>query len=256
MGGWTTHYNHLPEFEQLLIDNCRDAVDATAEAITDAAKSLVPAIENPGPFATSALKTALHWSSPHRSDYAEATSAARHVRDSAPDEITYRGRSRNEDELSKYITPEEPVVEEFGQILSIVLAPLDYAFAVELGGFSEEVMPGRAAGPFMAPAAEEQAGAHTLRVENAVRAAAAGAGAVFRDAQEREAWENQMRRGARSEARRAQRDRNARLRETNAAAERSRRDAAGNLLTLSEMMERTRRDAQDELDRHASGGGA
>lgn len=258
MGYAKYNFNHLPEFLELLARNVAAATINTGQAVERNAKELVPSIENPGPFATSALKTAIHLSTPYHSGYAEATSAARHVRDSAPNSITYGGKPRNEDPLDKYITPDEPIEREPGEFKVRVLAPLDYAYFVELGGFSVSVLSDRAPGPFMAPAGEAEIKNHESRLVSAILNAASVM-ETHAEGRQIEMYFAAELAKSKAEANKMKREMQERLRNTNAYARhnrRTRRDASGNLLSFGELAERMRRDAQDELDRNASGGGA
>lgn len=149
----TVTVNHIPAMQRLLAAGMQQACNAVAARIRDEAKALVPSMERPGPFATSALKASIHVVTPHRSDYGEAISAAREVRTSAPDDITNRGKPRNE--VAVNFAPPVDIPQSDHAAQAWVVAPTHYAFFVELGGFNESVLPGRAEGPFMEPAARK-----------------------------------------------------------------------------------------------------
>lgn len=140
-------YNHLPRVIETLGLGLAAAVVRSAKNVRDRAKELVPSIDHPGPYATSALQTSIHIATPIYSGYAEATSAAAHVRDA-------HGEIHDQD-LRPQIMPEERPPVERGKYTAWVLAPLGYAFTIEYGNFLPPPA-GRRPGPFLVPAAQAE----------------------------------------------------------------------------------------------------
>lgn len=166
----TVKFNHLPAVRKALDVGMAQAVNQTAVRVRDAAKELVPSLDNPGPFATGALQASIHVVTEERSDYYDAIIGADSARMSAAD-------PDDRQPLEPFINPPITIHAPRGWTIAAVVAPLNYAYRVEMGGFSSRYAP-RAAGPFMRPAALMERQAFARRARDVVKSLESFTGAA------------------------------------------------------------------------------